>query len=66
MDAITHTIIVCLTIYISYRVGRSMSTKGAIQKYTKHLEDEGYVYIEQMRDGGYEFIKHWKRQEDNT
>jgi hypothetical protein len=68
MDAITHTILACITIYLSYRVGKKMSTKGAIQQYTKHLEDQGYVKIEQMRDGSFEFIKHWntQRQEESV
>ena len=65
MDAITHTILMMLTIYISYKVGTWTSNKSAIQRYTKHLEDQGFVYIEKMRDGSYEFIKHWKAQRDN-
>ena len=39
MDAITHTILMMLTIYISYKVGTWTSNKSAIQRYTKHLED---------------------------
>ena len=49
-DAITHTILMMLTIYISYKVGTWTSNKSAIQRYTKHLEDQGFVYIERMRD----------------
>ena len=65
MDAITHTILMMLTIYISYKVGTWTSNKSAIQKYTKHLEDQGSVYIERMSDGSYELIKHRKSERDN-
>ena len=50
MDAITHTILMMLTIYISYKVGTWTSNKSAIQRYTKalrrprfrlHRENEG-------------------------
>lgn len=65
MDPILHTVIALATIYISYKVGTRMRARAEIEKYTEFLEQQGFVYIEQMKDGSYEFIKHWKRQEQN-
>ena len=67
MDPILHTVIALATIYISYKVGTRMRAKAEIEEYTMFLEEKGYVYIEQMKDGSYEFIKHWKHKtEDRT
>lgn len=63
MDPITHTIIVMISLYIAFRVGRHMRRKSDIEKYTMYLEEQGFVHIKQMRDGSYEFIKHWQHQE---
>lgn len=65
MDPILHTVIALATIYASYKVGTRMRAKAEIEKYTEFLEQQGFVCIEQMKDGSYEFIKHWKRQEQN-
>ena len=65
MDPILHTVMALACIYIAYRVGRVQRRKQDIERYTEHLEKEGFVHIERMRDGSYEFIKHWKRQEQN-
>ena len=63
MDPITHTIIVMISLYIAFKVGRYMRRKSDIEKYTMYLEEQGFVHIKQMRDGSYEFIKHWQHQE---
>lgn len=67
MDPIVHTVIALATIYISYKVGTRMRAKAEIEKFTEFLESQGFVHIEQMKDGSYEFIKHWKHKaEDRT
>ena len=63
MDPITHTVMALACIYIAYRVGRVIRRKEDIERYTQHLEEQGFVHIKQMRDGSYEFIKHWQHQE---
>ena len=65
MDPILHTVMALACIYIAYRVGRVQRRRQDIERYTEHLEKEGFVHIERMRDGSYEFIKHRKRQEQN-
>ncbi len=52
-----------ISLYIAFRVGRHMRRKSDIEKYTMYLEEQGFVHIKQMRDGSYEFIKHWQHQE---
>ena len=42
-----------------------MRARAEIEKYTEFLEQQGFVCIEQMKDGSYEFIKHWKKQHQN-
>ena len=65
MDPILHTVLALATIYIAWRVGRVQRRRQDIERYTEHLEKEGFVYIERMKDGSYEFIKHWKQQQQN-
>jgi hypothetical protein len=63
VDPIIHTIIALGAIFISWKIGRFQSNKDAIERYTQTLEDHGYIYITQLRDGSYEFVKHWKKSE---
>lgn len=70
MDPYLHTAIAMATIYIAFKVGRFFKRKEDIEKFVEHLEEQGFVHIEQMKDGSYEFIKHWKfranEQEDRA
>lgn len=67
MNPYVHTIIALAVIFIAWRFGRWQSTREAIEQYTQNLEDAGYIYITQLRDGSYEFVKHWKKQvEENS
>jgi len=67
MNPYIHTITALAVIFIAWRIGRWQSTREAIEQYTQNLEDAGYIYITQLRDGSYEFVKHWKKQvEENS
>ena len=60
MNEYLHTAIALASLYIAYKIGAKMRAKAEIEKYTAFLEEQGFVHIEQMKDGSYEFIKHWK------
>ncbi len=62
MNPIIHTVLALATIFIAWRFGRWQSTKEALEQYTATLEHEGYIHIQEMRDGSFEFVKHWKHQ----
>lgn len=62
MDPITHTVMALACIYIAYRVGRVIRRKEDIERYTQHLEEQGFVHIQKIGEK-YEFIKHWKHRE---
>ena len=62
MDPILHTIVALVTIFVAWRVGKFQTTKEALEEYTATLEHEGYIHIQEMRDGSFEFVKHWKHQ----
>jgi hypothetical protein len=70
MDPYLHTLIALGCIYVAYKVGAYFRKKEDIELFVQHLEEQGFVHIEQMKDGSYEFIKHWKfranEQEDNA
>lgn len=65
MDPYLHTIIAISCIYIAYKVGAFIRRKEDIENFVSHLEEQGYVYIEQMKDGSFEFVKHWKAKTDD-
>jgi hypothetical protein len=62
MDPYIHTILATAMLFSAWRFGKWQSTKDALERYTETLEEHGYVHIQKMRDGSYEFIKHWKHQ----
>jgi uncharacterized protein YcgL (UPF0745 family) len=62
MDPYLHTALALLTIYIAWRVGRVQRRKEDIERYTQHLEEQGFVHIQKIGEN-YEFIKHWKNRE---
>lgn len=65
MDPYIHTALALGCIYIAYKIGRSIRHKEDIENFVSHLEEQGYVYIEQMKDGSFEFVKHWKVKTDD-
>jgi hypothetical protein len=66
MNEYLHTFLALAVIFISWRFGKWQSTKDALERYTENLEEHGFIHIQQMKDGSYEFIKHWKHQQQNT